>query len=105
MPVIINKRGGKAVIRVTNASETITLANLQLAGETVREAHITAIHWSGPCTVTRNAVLILNLTDGQDSWDMRGDIALNEQGNQSIAVVATAATIIMEVNKITADEQ
>jgi hypothetical protein len=106
MPVEQNKKGGKAVIRMT-ANGTISLANLQLAGETVRAAYITAVYWTGPWNVVRGANTVLQLTDGQDSWMLEGDVALRDGGDQSLVFShgTPAGTIIVEVNKITQDEQ
>lgn len=100
MPIIQNKKNGKAVIKVVNASETITLAQLAVNGENVRASAITSVYWTGPCTVTRGGTLILGLTDGQDNWIFEGDFALREQANASYDIVANG-TIIIEVNKIT----
>ncbi len=100
MPIIQNKKNGKAVIKVVNGSETITLSQLAVDGENVRSSAITAVYWTGPCTVTRNSVLILNLTDGQDNWILDGDFTIREQANSSYDLVANG-TLIIEVNKIT----
>lgn len=105
MPVINNKKYGKAVIKVVDATETITLADLQLPGETVRGSHITEVYWTGPGTVTRNSVVVLKLTDGQDNWIFDGDFVLREGANSSYEIVATGGTIILEVDKITENEK
>ena len=99
MPIIQNKKNGKAVIKVVNGSETITLAQLAVNGENVRASAITSVYWTGPCTVTRNSTLILNLTNG-DNWILDGEMALREQANSSYDLVANG-TLIIEVNKIT----
>lgn len=106
MPVEQNKKRGKAVIRMV-ANGTITLADLQLAGETVRAASITAVYWTGPWTLTRGANTVLQLTDGQDNWELEGDVALNDGSDQSFVFShgTPAGTIILEVNKLTEDEQ
>ena len=105
MPIIQNKKNGKAVIKCI-ASETIPLANLAVGDEVVRGASICAVFWTGPWTVVRGANTVLQLTDGQDSWELEGDYAISqdESGSFVFTVGAPAGTIIIEVNKKSGDE-
>lgn len=106
MTIIANKKYGKALIKCI-ANTTISLANLQMSGETVRAARITEVYWTGPWTVKRGANTVLQLTDGQDNWIFDGDAALAQDDTASLVFEngTPAGTIIVEVNKITEDEQ
>lgn len=106
MAIEQNKKRGKAVIRMT-ANGTVSLANLQLAGETVRAAHITAVFWTGPWNVLRGANTVLKLTDGQDNWILEGNYAITEGADQDFVFQngTPEGTIVLVVNKITEDEQ
>lgn len=101
MSVVQNKKGTTAVI-LSTGNETITLANLQVAGETVDAAHITKLKWSttGTITITRGA-LVLTLT-GTHDWDLdesawKIDDAVKT--SSMVIVVPAASTLITEVRK------
>ena len=89
----------------TSATETITLASLATAVQTVGSpvVHIKAIHWSVPsgnATITRNGVVLWNLTYAFQ-FDMAG-YADNREPTSSIVVATPAGggTVILELMKI-----
>lgn len=104
MPIEINKRNGKAIIRAT-ASETVTLANLQVGSEVVTAAAINSVYWTvanGTITVARGANTVFVLTEGQDNWILDGDFGVIKDSTANVAITfsaGAAGTILLEVNK------
>ena len=103
MPILRNKKNGKAILKVMANTETFTLASLQVGDEVVRAASITEVYWTGVSTVKRGANTVLTLTDGQDNWIFDGDFAMSEDSTGDFTL-QTVGTILIEVNKITQDE-
>lgn len=105
MPVEHSKKNGRAIIRMV-ANGTITLADLQVGGEVIKRAEILAVWWTGPWNVVRGANTVLQLTDGQDGWNLDGEASIKDGSTQSLVFThgVPAGTIIIEVNKIIGDE-
>ena len=101
MPVINNKKGSKATIRLTS-SATVTLADLAKDGETISGAIITGVCWStnGAIVVARGANTILSLA-GSGQWNLNeGGGALAEDKAADFAVTITGAgTLLLGVAK------
>lgn len=108
MPIEINKRNGKALIRAS-AGETVTLANLQVGTEIVTAAAITSVYWTvagGSITVKRGGTTVLVLTDGQDNWILDGANAIVTGKTDNIIIeVVGVGTILLEVNKTSDGEK
>ena len=99
MPVINNKKGSTATIRLT-ATANVALADLAKDSETISGAIITSVCWStnGAITVARGANTILTLS-GSGQWNLNeGGGALAEDKAANIAVTITGAGIYIFVD-------
>ena len=99
MPIASNSKFREVVLRVNNASETFSLANLQLSGEIVLSASIAKIYWSGPLTIQRGANTHYTLV-GNGNWDLdTTGTGTREDATGSIVVNATGGCAIVVIKK------
>ncbi len=104
MPIETNRRGGRVLTR-SIATETITLADLQVGTEVVTAAAICGVDWTcanGTITIARGANNVLVLTEGQDNWDFIGDGAIDTDETASVNITFSAGTVgtcILLLNK------
>lgn len=103
MPITQNKKGAAAIVVATGANDTITTANLALAGETVDSFSITKLFWSttGTITLARGANVVLSLT-GSDHWPLdMYNIALGTANTADLVITVPDAnsSIVLELKK------
>lgn len=96
---IATRKSNRALIRVTNATETVTLAQLSAGQPAVDSAVIVKIFWTGAVTIARGATTLFTSAAGtQGAWDLGSHaIPLTEGSNQNIAITATGSTALIEV--------
>ena len=105
---ILKKTQTEVTVLVTgNTAQTVTLASLALANETVSSpiADIHAIKFSVPAgviNVTRNAVPVLTL-GGTDHWQLNG-YSINVNNTYDIVVnlstATSSATVLLTLSKL-----
>jgi hypothetical protein len=111
MPVVFKQRNGKALLRVSNATETFVVAgnsavsNIAVANvESVISADISAVYFSGTVTVARGANNVLTLS-GTGFFDFAGQgNSLTEWNAANVVITATGATCVLELSKNTTGE-
>ena len=106
---VVNKgnNGGYSTLHFT-ANTVHTLADLQVAGETVNSAKIVDVYWTsaatGNWTVDRDAVNVLNLT-GSGHWNFQENAVQFEaeadiDGDIDVKLnTVTDGTLIMKLHK------
>lgn len=100
MPIIANAKHTKATVRVNNGSQTINLADVQLAGETVEGLQVAKILWSGTVTIARGANTHFSLT-GNGVWDFdSAGISSREDQTASVVITATTASCVVLLKKV-----
>lgn len=107
MPVIKNQKGGRAVVRVVNGSETLTIAgnssvsNVATTSEVVTGATIGRIFWTGACTIARGSNTVFSsLVNTSGTWDLSGSgMAFVDYDAATLAITAAAATVVVEITK------
>lgn len=96
---IATRKSNRALIRVTGANETVTLAQLSTGQPAVDSAAIIKIFWAGAVTIARGATTVFTSPAGtQGSWDLGAHaIPLMEGATNSIAITATGSNVLVEV--------
>lgn len=106
MPIIANQLAGKVVISVANngaIAETVTLANMQLTGETVTGFTIAQIFWSTNNTIQvqrgANNVAVLH---GSGFWDLAGSgdsLTRDATATNVVITITGSGSIVLECSK------
>lgn len=108
MPIDFNIRGNnRAVVRLVNASNTITVNSLAVdANDVIWGMDISQVYWTGQWSIYRGTTLVLDLPAAvAGKWNFAQDgMTITANNNQSIVANTTSsngATLILELKKLT----
>ena len=100
MSIIVNQKGGKAIIHVVNDTFTCNLSVLEISGEVINGLDVSRLLWSGNTTVSRDTTVIIQTnTSTAGTFDLQGNGISISANNTANVTVTTDGTAFVELKK------